>query len=505
MRSRFHDLWPATLAALSIAAALQPPAAAEPPKPQAETAPAPLAGTGPVPAVTVRPHPCRVPDLDENVKCATLAVWEDREAKRGRKIGINVVILPAQGPHPEPDPIFFFGGGPGEGIAGAAAGLAGLTEERQKRDIVLVDQRGTGRSNPLDCALYGDPVDLRRVAGELFPPDQVRACRDRLAKVADLRLYTSALGMDDVDEVREWLGYKKINLSGGSYGTRAAQVYLHRHPGVVRSVVLIAVAPLDEFLPLHHAYAGQRALDLLVAECGADAACHAAFPDTKGELRGVMERIAKGVKVTVTDPGTKEKVEVSPTSGLIAEGMRFLMYGQGGRNLPLQIHLAAQGNLVPLVENALQRRLDIDGVLAIGMLFSVTCAEDLPFIDEATAARETKGTFLGDYRISQQKAVCAIWPRGTPPADVHELVRSDVPVLIISGERDPVTPPEFAVRVAKNLPNSLHVVVPHGSHGGAGECTDHLIRDFIDRGSVQGLDASCVKQAPPAVFATSLE
>lgn len=503
MRRRSHQPWPTTLAALLTAAVLQAPAAAEPPKPKAETVPAPLAGTGPVPAVTVRPHSCRVPGLDEEVKCATYAVWEDREGKRGRKIGLNIVILPALGPHPEPDPIFFFGGGPGEGIAGAAPGLAQLKDGRQKRDIVLVDQRGTGRSNTLDCTLYGDPVDFRRVAGDLFPIDQVRACRDKLERVADLRLYTTAFGMDDVDEVREWLGYGKINLAGGSYGTRAAQVYLHRHPTVVRSVVLVAVAPLNELLPLHHAYAGQRALDLLVAECAADAACRAAFPNTKEELRAVMERIAKGVKVTVTDPRTKEKVEVEPTLGLVAEGMRFLMYGEGGRNLPLQIHLAHQGDLVPLVQNAIERRLELDEVLAVGMLFSVTCAEDLPFIDDAAAVRETQGTFLRDYRIRQQKAVCEIWPRGRPPADVHELVRSDVPVLLISGERDPVTPPEFGERVAKKLPNSLHVVVPHGSHGGAGDCTDNLIRAFIDRGSVQGLDASCVKQAPPAAFVTS--
>jgi pimeloyl-ACP methyl ester carboxylesterase len=486
LRSEIKGSLRAAVAAL-LASAVLPPA---------------FADTGPVAAVTVRPKACRVPGLEEEVKCATLAVWEDREAKRGRKIGLNVVILPALGPRPQPDPIFLFGGGPGEGIAASAPGVAQDKEMRQKRDIVLVDQRGTGRSNPLDCVLYGDPVDVRRVAGELFPAAAVRACRDELEKVADLRFYTTALGMDDVDEVREWLGYKKINLGGGSYGTRAAQVYFKRHPESVRSVVLVAVAPLDEFLPLHHAYAGQRALDLLLAECGADSACHAAFSDPKAELRAVMERIAKGVKVTVTDPRTKEKVEVEPTTGLIAEGMRFLMYGQGGGNLPLLVHLAAGGDLVPLVQNAIDRRLDIDGVLALGLLFSVTCAEDLPFIDDATAARETKGTFLGDYRIRQQKAVCEIWPRGKVPANVHEPVRSQLPVLLISGERDPVTPPEFGERVAKNLPNSLHVVVPHGTHGGAGECTENLIRDFIDRGSVQGLDASCVKQAPPATFPT---
>ncbi|HEX3555405.1 MAG TPA: alpha/beta fold hydrolase [Thermoanaerobaculia bacterium] len=203
---------------------------------------------GPVAAVTTPPHPCKVPGLNEEVRCASYAVWEDRAAKKGRKIGINVVILPAKGPDKAPDPLFFFGGGPGQGIAGEAPGLA-ESPARQKRDVVLVDQRGTGRSNPLDCELWGHPLDLRQAAGDVFPIAAVRACKAKLEKVADLRLYTTPLAMDDVDEVRAWLGYGKVNLSGGSYGTRAAEVYLQRHPQSVRTVTLLAVAPLDEYLP----------------------------------------------------------------------------------------------------------------------------------------------------------------------------------------------------------------------------------------------------------------
>lgn len=467
----------------------------------AALASAPLRPQAPVAAVTTAPHPCKIPDVTEEVRCATYAVWENREAKKGRKIGINIVILPAKGPEKLPDPIFFFGGGPGEGIAEEAPGLAQLPE--RKRDVVLVDQRGTGRSNTLDCEFWGHPLDLRQAAGDLFPVDAVRACKARLEKVADLRYYTTALGMDDVDEIRAWLGYGKINLSGGSYGTRAAEVYLQRHPESVRTVTLIAVAPLDEYLPLHHAYAGQRALDLLLAECAADSACHTAFPNAKEEIKKVMERVDQGVTVTVTNPVTKEKQEVRPTHGLVAEGIRFLMYGQGGSALPLQIHQAFEGNLKPLVQKSIERRLDIDEVLAMGMLFSVTCAEDLPFIDDATAAQATKGTLLGDYRIRQQKEVCKVWPRGEIPANLHTPVHSGVPVLLIAGERDPVTPPEFAERAAKYLSNSLLVLVPRGSHGGAGECTDQMISKFIDTASVKGIDTSCLQKLPPTKFVTS--
>src|SRR5262249_14955483 len=158
-----------------------------------------------------------------------------------------------------------------------------------------------------------------------------------------LRLYTTAIAMDDVDEVRAWLGYSQVDLMGGSYGTRAAQVYLRRHPGVVRTVVLDGVAPVDETIPLHHAYAGTRATKLLLAECAADAACHAAFPNVAQELDAVMERIDHGVKVRIPDPRNGGTLEVTPSRGLVAEGLRFLSYGTGGaRQLPLTVHRAYQ-------------------------------------------------------------------------------------------------------------------------------------------------------------------
>jgi pimeloyl-ACP methyl ester carboxylesterase len=452
------------------------------------------ASTGPIEAVEVRPHPCRVPDSDQEVLCATYPVWENRETRQGRKIGLHIVIIPALGPDKQPDPIFILGGGPGEAITEAAGYFAG-SGLRQKRDIVLIDQRGTGRSNPLHCSLYGKPVDVRLATGDLFPVDAVRKCRDKLEKVANLAQYTTAAFVDDLNEVRQWLGYGKINLLGGSYGTRSARVYWRRHPETVRSVVLVGTGSLDSYIPLGHAAAGQRALDILLAECAAQPDCRAAFPDTKADLQAVKARIDKGVTVTVTNTVTGQKQEVRPTWGLVAEGIRFLMYGQAAADLPLQIRKAAQGDLAPLVQMSIERRLSITEGLYMGLNFSVTCAEDLPFITEEMIAKRTAGTYLGDYRIRQQKAVCEVWPRGKVSANTHEPVRSDVPVLLISGERDPVTPPEGADQASRFMTNRLHVVIPRGSHGNVGECTDNLIRDFIDRASVKGLDPSCAATA----------
>jgi pimeloyl-ACP methyl ester carboxylesterase len=493
----------------AVFAALAPLALLLGPAPRSTAQPHPAAGphaaAGEPRPAAARLKPCRLPGLDEEARCGTLAVWEDRAARRGRKIDLNVVVLPALGSERAPDPIFYFAGGPGAAASENGLFLAQVKELRERRDIVLVDQRGTGRSHPLNCDLYGPDShakegDPKLLAGELFPPAQVRACRDRLARDANLGLYTTAPGMDDVDEVRAWLGYDRINLFGGSYGTRAAQVYLRRHPRSVRTVVLDGVAPVDELLPLHHAYAGKRAVDLLLAECAAQPACHAAFPKAAEELQAVMERLDRGVKVRIPDRRAGGTVEVVASRGLVAEGIRFLMYGSTARTVPLAVHRAYEGDLSQLVATAIDRRVDLDHALAMGMLFSVTCAEDIPYIDEATAARETAGTLLGDYRIRQQKRACADWPRGAVPPDVHELVRSEVPVLLVSGERDPVTPPEFGERVAARLPASRHLVFPRGAHGADSPCAVGIVSAFVERGTTAGLDTSCVAQAAPTAF-----
>ncbi len=457
--------------------------------------------TGPVEAVEVKPHPCRVPGYDQEVLCATYPVWENRETKQGRKIGLKIVILPALGPDKQKDPVFELAGGPGQAITPGAGWLAQSSKLRQKRDIVLIDQRGTGRSNPLHCSVYGEPVDYRLAAGELFTVEAVRKCRAELEKVADLSQYTTAAFADDLDEVRRWLGYERINLKGGSYGTDLAQVYWRRHEKTVRSVVLSGVANPKSFNPLGHAAAGQRALDLLVAECAAQPECRAAFPDTKAELQTVKERIEKGVTVTVINTRTGERQEVRPSWGLVAEGIRFLLYGPVAGGLPLQIRKAAQGDLAPLVQMAIERRLGIMEGLDWGLTFSVTCAEDLPFITEEMVREKTAGTYLGDYRVRQQKAACAVWPRGKATEDDHELVRSDLPALLVSGERDPVTPPESAEEASRYMANRLHVVVKRGSHSGAGDCVETLIREFVDGPLGQKLDVSCAEKVyGPVVF-----
>ncbi|HZF11874.1 MAG TPA: alpha/beta fold hydrolase [Thermoanaerobaculia bacterium] len=442
---------------------------------------------------------CPLPGGNGEALCGTYEVFEDREAHAGRKIPLRIVVLPATGPERAPDPVFFLSGGPGEAATGRAAQRA-HSPLRARRDLVLVDVRGTGGSNLLSCPIWGDGTRLDHV----FPLDAATACREELRQRADLTRYTTAATVDDLDEVRRYLGYGKVNLVSISYGTYVAQVFLTRHPEAVRSVVLSGVVKPGEPSPLYHSRNAQQALELLARDCAAEPACHAAFPHFREELSAVLDRLGREpVRVLVTNPATGKPVEVRLTRSAAADGLRFALYGPEDANqIPLHIHLAAEGDYRALARGAVQLRAQIQRGLALGLLFSVTCAEDLPRIDPKEIPAATRGTFYGDDRVRDQLAVCAIWPHAPLPPGGGDLVHSDVPALLLSGERDPVTPPADAAQVAKGFPHGLWVQIPHGAHSGAGDCEGRIVAEFVERGAAEGLDVTCLKTAQPVPFVT---
>ena len=458
---------------------------------------------GNAPAASVSLEPCELPGAREGAKeqarCGTFEVFENRAARSGRKIKLKIVIFPATGPDRAPDPLFYIPGGPGSSATEDAPYVAqDYARIRERRDLVFVDQRGTGGSNPLDCDLF-DPSDLAGHLGPYFPLEAVRRCREQLEPRADLRLYTTPVAMDDLDEVRAALGYERINISGGSYGTRAAQVYLKRHRRHVRAIVLQGVSPTNQFLPRDFPQHTERALDGILDECAADAACRAAFPDLRAETRAVLARLLRGpVEADVKHPQTGAMVRVRLSRDLAAEAVRYMLYqsGAAGR-IPLFMHLAARGDFAPLAEAAIFYRRQIVATGSNGMYLSVTCAEDLPWIKPGEGERNAVNTLLGDYRLRDQRAACALWPRAELPRDYAEPTRADAPVLILTGQWDPVTPPAYGDAVARHLPNSLHVVIPHGGHGFGGleglACVQNLVAGFVERGTTAGLDMSCVK------------
>lgn len=449
-------------------------------------------------------QPCEVPGPEENSKmqarCGTLMVPEDRRVKGGRQISLKIVVFPATGSQRADDPVFYLAGGPGSAAASEEGPYvaAESAKIRERRDMVFVDQRGTGGSNALECELF-DKNDLQSFLGHWNPPDKVRECRQRLEKIADLRLYTTSIAMDDLEAVRKALGYKKINLMGGSYGTRAAREYIRRYEKNVRAAVLHGISLASQFMPRDFPQDTQRALDGVVAECLADTACKAAFPDLKDEVKQVLDKLVKGpIETEITIPQSDKKARVKLSRDLAAEAVRYMLYqARSAGRLPLLFHLAAGGNFAPAAESALFYRQVLVGSGSTGMYLSVTCAEDLPWIEPGVGERNAIGTFLGDYRLRQQREACAEWPRGEIPKGYSQPVRSNIPALILSGQFDPVTPPSSGDAAAKMMPNSLHIIVPSGGHGFNGlaglECIDRLTAEFIARGSAKNLDASCVK------------
>lgn len=448
--------------------------------------------------------PCKRPGVEEELLCGKLPVYENRQARSGRMISLNVVVLPALEQNSKEEPLFDLAGGPGIAATSAAAlYTTALREYRRHRDVVLVDQRGTGESNPLQCP---HDVTPQHFLDEMYPVEYVKNCRQVLEETADLTQYTTPIAMDDLDDVRAWLGYDRINLFGLSYGSRAAMVYLRQHPQHVRSAVLMGVDPTYQKLPLYHARDGQRALYLLFDECGHDPDCNRAFPQIGRELKLLLAGVERQpVRATYALPETGAAVSVEIRRDVFTEKLRSQMYTPpGARRLPFIIHQAAQGDFAPFLKMAIPANRSAPDSIADGMYLSVTCSEDVAFIDAAAAAKMNARNIFDNYRVFQQKRACALWPRGRIPKGYDRPVVVNTPVLIFSGYMDPVTPPEWGEGVARHLPNSKHVIIRNHAHVPVGlshlECLDKLILEFLSRGTIRALDTSCVEQMKPPPF-----
>ena len=440
-----------------------------------------------------RLHECEIDEGPAGAYCGTFAVPENRVTGDGRRIALKIVVVPALRRDAAPDPLFVLEGGPGAGAATLAGSrLAMFRRFRTDRDLVFVDQRGTGDSNRLGCDPPADELDAV-VTDDERSLARLRGCLTALD--ADPRLYTTSIAMDDLDDVRQFLGYDQINLWGGSYGTRAALVYLRQHEARVRSVVLDGVAPQDMRLPLHAARDAQRALDRLMADCAADPACAIAFPTLAADTTAFFARLAAGpVTVTGVHPRTGLPIEV-PLSRRDAALVVFraLYLPELASLLPRVLTEAAAGNYQGLLALAFSSPPEGDKRdLAIGMHLSVVCAEDIPRITAADRVAADAGGFLGAAMFDAQYAACAFWPRGEVPDGYYAPVSSERPVLILSGADDPITPPAWGDHVAPHLPNSRHVVVPGAGHITLTRgCVPTIVQAFLQAASVQGLDASC--------------
>jgi pimeloyl-ACP methyl ester carboxylesterase len=448
-------------------------------------------------------EPCRGADGNTEGLCGTYQVFENRETRAGRKIALHMMLLPAEAAKPQGDPVFMLAGGPGQSAVDAYAALGFTAKLRAQRDIVLVDQRGTGKSGPLTCAL-GDLQDAQTVVASLFPPEALKSCRAQLETHADLTQYTTSIAADDLNEVRLALGYGKIDLLGGSYGSLAAQVYLRRHPDTVRLMVLSQVVPPGYKLGLTFAKTIQASIERLFSDCAADAACSKAFPDLRTEYRTILERLNQAsAKFEFYNVQAKQRQTVTLARGMFVANLRPILYiPELAAAVPYILHQAFEDHWDSYARAAFAANSGIFSQIARGLSFSVLCAEDVPFISDAEARRETEGTDLGSFLIPIYQAACTTWPRGEVPDDFFAPVKSDIPVLMISGAGDPATPPSTAVEAARSLPNSKLVTIEHGTHMTDSPCIDAMIAQFVAQGSAAGLDTSCVAQIKSPPFLT---
>jgi len=447
--------------------------------------------------------PCRLPGVDSMARCGTLEVWEDRAAKSGRRITLRVAVVPAKLRAREPDPIVILAGGPGQGAVSLAPQVMPLFARlNDGRDVVFLDQRGTGKSHPLDCQDESQPVQT--LFEDALPERLVTKCLAQLD--ADPRQYVTPVAVEDLDEVRAALGYDKLNLWGGSYGTRAALEYVRRHGDHVRSIVLDGVAPATMKLPLSFVTDGDAALDRLIEACDQEAGCKKNYPDLRvmiASLRGQLAR--RPARTTIQDPRTGERASIQVNENVFLTGIfRPLYVAELASLLPFGISSAATGDYNPLLAQNLELADDIAQNLSIGMHLSVICAEDIPRITPEDLERLGQ-SFFGRALVDDFMRACASWPRGKLPDDFYTPVKSDVPALILSGGIDPATPPRHGDAVAASLPNARHFVAPYLGHGvSLHGCAPRLVETFVKKASAAELDGKCLARIPRPLFVMPL-
>jgi pimeloyl-ACP methyl ester carboxylesterase len=419
---------------------------------------------------------------------------------------LHIARVPAINRRKQADPLFVLAGGPGMGAGAFYASIAPAFERiHRDRDIVLVDQRGTGSSNPLNCAL--DDNELYRAADSEIG-NEARRCLAALATKADVTFYTTSIAVRDLDQVRAALGYDRINLYGASYGTRVAQHYARRFPSRTRSMILDGVVPPQLALGPGIALDAEAALTRILTRCTHEPDCHTKFADPEAlylRLRGSLR--THPVSVSIADPTTGQPLKFEFTSYHLATVLRLASYAsEQAALLPLSLHEAVEtGNFAPLAGQFLLVNRSYGDAVAYGMHNSVVCSEDVPFYDWASVNRdELEKTYLGTTQLDGLRNICAAWPHGPVDSDFHEPLKTDSPVLLLSGSDDPVTPPAQADQARRAFTHNLHVVLKGFGHGQlTAPCVDRLMARFINLG-LDGLDVTCTREDKPLPFFTSL-
>ena len=431
-----------------------------------------------------------------NARCHDFRVPLNYEQPGGKKIDLHVAVIPASGNAPMPDPLFFFAGGPGQSAVDSAVLMWPVFRKLiAHRDIVLIDQRGTGQSTPLTCPR--DEARLELGADDEQLRQEMARCLEK--QTVDVRWFTSRQAVQDVDFVRRRLGYEQINVMGVSYGTRMAQLVLREYPDRVRSIVIDGVLPPQVILGPEFADNLAASLQKLFMYCAGDSSCAGAFAGLEEDwARYLRQPLDDKRAFHLAHPRTGKMLDLEVSRQGADVAVRLLSYASETRALlPLLIHQAAQGEWDGLVSQALRVADGLEKEMALGMHNSVVCSEDVPYYG---AADSSDNRVLGRM-MHQLRVICSQWPRGESYADIHRPMKSDVPALLLSGELDPVTPIGYGEMALKQFSHGSHLVVPGQGHNVSPRgCVPELIEDFLDRLALDQEKAACVQDTPRLPF-----
>ena len=431
-------------------------------------------------------------------RCGTLLRPENPDDPESPQIEIRVAVVPALNLSPETDPVVPIAGGPGQGSVEFYLMVRGAFEHlRRNRDILLVDQRGTGESSLMDCPVDDESLLFDTELSIEDTMSYIEECLDELPH--DPRYFTTSVAVTDLEAVRVALGYSALNLYGVSYGSRVAQHFVRRYPESTRTVVIDGVVPPQVALGPEIATESQKAVDNIFARCAADAACSERFPDVAATFERIVRELRETpAEVTIPHPNTGRMEQLRFGPGQFASAVRLLVYSPTTiALLPLFIHEAGQGNYGPLAAQFMLTALQMQDALAIGMHNAVMCTEDIPFLDATTIDNELiSASYMGSFQLEMLEAMCAIWPAGPLDAEFKSPIASDLPFLLLSGDADPITPPRYAEMAAVDLGNALHLVGKHQGHGQITVgCMGRIVADFVESADLTTLDTQCMERS----------
>ncbi|UJF22311.1 alpha/beta hydrolase [Shewanella sp. OMA3-2] len=435
---------------------------------------------------------CYLDGMSEQLQCGKISVPENPQKPDGKHIDIHFAILPAiKDTHPS-EALLAIAGGPGQSAIEHAAGFDKLLSKvRQQRDILLIDQRGTGQSNILSCE---DSEAISMLAFDDENIDVIAETEKCLMQIkADITQYGSETALTDFEAVRAYLGYQKLHLYGISYGTRMAQLYMRHYPEALATVTLDGVVPMQQSV-LAIGGAIERGFELLMRDCANNTACHTQYPDLLADFITVNERLGKkAITQNVRDPQTNEPSTLLLTRSKFTGAIRMGLYAPAVRALlPHAIHQAAKQDYQAILGIY---TLSADGLgLAIGMHSSVVCGEDIHRISDQMR-KDAKESYISASMIEGLEKTCEVWKIPPVKDTFSEPIRSDLPTLLLSGELDPATPPNWGALAQAEMTNAKHLISPFATHGVAAQtCANDLIADLVDSGSVKNLDASCLQK-----------